>query len=297
VVVFTAGIVFQDFVVAKDLFGTPNVSINSGTFKAAQTSVALTGAAAPIGGTINSYSITAAGLSGTKNVPGDYATLSGAGGLFSVINTVGLAGNLTVNITADVLTEDGSVSLNTMASNVGCGSGGPFTLLIKPTATATLSGSTSGALIRINAADNVTIDGAIGSGSNTVCPAVTASRDLTITNTSAGTSSAVVWLQSNGADGATNNTIKNCVITGNSNTTTLIGIGMGSSTISTSSLGSGNNNNSITNNSISKTQYGIYSQGASLGSKNTGNSINQNLLNTISPNNIQMGGIMDSFRG
>jgi len=291
----TAGDVIQYFVVAQDLFGTPNVSINSGTFNAAPTSVALTGSAAPIGGTINSYSITAAGLSGTKTIPGDYATLSGAGGLFSVINTVGLAGNLTVNITADVLTEDGSVSLNTMASNVGCGSGGPFTLLIKPTATATLSGSTTGALIRINAADNVTIDGAIGSGSNTVCPAVTASRDLTITNTSAGTSSAVVWLQSNGENRSTQNTIKNCVITGNSNTTTLIGIGMGSSTISTSSLGSGNNNNSITNNSISKTQYGIYSQGASLGSKNTGNSINQNLLNTISPNNIQIGGIMVGF--
>src|SRR4030095_5236518 len=76
---------------------------------------------------------------------------------------------------------------------------------------------------------------------------------------------------------------------------TLFGVGSGSSTISTASLGTGNNNNSIVNNNISKTQFGIYSQGASTGNKNTGTIINQNLINTASPNNVKRAGILVGF--
>ena len=96
-------------------------------------------------------------------------------------------------------------------------------------------------------------------------------------------------------DAATNNTVKNVNLVGNSNTTTLFGVGSGSATISTTSLGTGNNNNTIQNNNISKTQYGIYSQGASAANKNTGNVITQNLMNTASPNNVQIGGILVGF--
>lgn len=65
-----------------------------------------------------------------------------------------------------------------------------------------------------------------------MCPAVAASRDLTITNANTSTLSAVVWLQTNPLnlfDGATNNKIMNVNITGNGNTQTLIGIGCGTS--------------------------------------------------------------------
>jgi hypothetical protein len=56
------------FVVGQDLYPTPNVSINSGTFASPPTSVNLTSSAFPIGGTINSYQINS-----TEPLAGDYS--------------------------------------------------------------------------------------------------------------------------------------------------------------------------------------------------------------------------------
>lgn len=58
----------QYFVVAQDLASTPNVSINSGTFAAQPSSVALTAAAFPITGTINNYYIVGAPLAGDYTI-------------------------------------------------------------------------------------------------------------------------------------------------------------------------------------------------------------------------------------
>ena len=69
--------VIQYFIVAQDL-ATPNLGINSGTFAAAQTSVALAGSAFPIGGTINSYTITATALSATASASPASICLSGS---------------------------------------------------------------------------------------------------------------------------------------------------------------------------------------------------------------------------
>ncbi|MBL7703074.1 MAG: hypothetical protein JNM14_12550 [Ferruginibacter sp.] len=281
------GDVIQYFVVAQDLAATPNVGINSGNFAATPASVALTAASFPVGGTINTYTIIPS-ISGIKTIPGDYASLTLAGGAFEAINNAEVTGDITLQIAGDLIGENGTVKLNEFAS--------PYTVTIKPTGSArSITGSSAGSIIGLNAADRVIIDGSLGSTVNTVCPPVAATRDLTITNTNTGTSSAVVWLQSSGANGATNNTVKNCIITGNSNTTTLFGIGSGSTTISTSTLGTGNNNNSFVNNNISKTQYGIFTQGASAANKNTGTIINQNSINTVSPNNVQIGGIYVGF--
>src|SRR5207253_8252731 len=64
-----AGNIVQYFVVAQDMAATPNVGINSGTFTATPSSVALTSAAFPINGTINSYTISSGtGLSGTVTI-------------------------------------------------------------------------------------------------------------------------------------------------------------------------------------------------------------------------------------
>ncbi|MBE2218656.1 MAG: T9SS type A sorting domain-containing protein [Ignavibacteria bacterium] len=60
--------IVQYFVVAEDLAGTPNVGINNGTFNVAQTTCALDPSAFPIGGTINSYQIVGAPLSGSYTV-------------------------------------------------------------------------------------------------------------------------------------------------------------------------------------------------------------------------------------
>ncbi|HMT12148.1 MAG TPA: hypothetical protein PKA39_11070, partial [Ignavibacteria bacterium] len=62
------GDVVQYFVVAEDLAGSPNVGINSGTFAVAQTTCNLDPSAFPITGTINSYQIVGAPLSGTYTV-------------------------------------------------------------------------------------------------------------------------------------------------------------------------------------------------------------------------------------
>ena len=160
------------------------------------------------------------------------------------------------------------------------------TLTIRPSSTAspTLSGSSASALIAING-KYVIIEGSSNPVTNSVCPSLTSSRDLTLVNTNTGTSSAVVWMGS----GANNDTVRNCVITGNGTAQTLVGVGSGGASIALNSVGSGNNNNAIINNSISAVQNGIYSMGASAGAKNTGTAINLNTVNTAGNNGIMVG--------
>ncbi|MFT3911087.1 MAG: T9SS type A sorting domain-containing protein [Ferruginibacter sp.] len=231
-------------------------------------------------------------LSGTYTVGagGNYTTLTAA---VAAYNASCLGGPVVFSLTAAAYTEAAALTINANAD-----ASATNTLTIKPTlanTTIAVTGGSSSAIFILNGADYIIIDGSINNTANTVCPASAATRDLTITNTNSGTSSAVVWLQTTGTDAATNNTVKNCNLVGNSNTTTLFAVGSGSSSIGTGSLGTGNNNNSYINNNISKTQYGIYSQGASIANKNTGTVINQNLMNTASPNNIGIGGIIVGF--
>jgi hypothetical protein len=280
----TSGNTIQYFVVAQDNVATPNVGINSGTFAAAPASVALTSAAFAVGGTINSFNISnTIPTSVTIGATGTYTSITGAtGSLFAAINAGGLSGNTVATIIDASVTETGATALNQIS--YGCTPN--VTLTIKPQTTATLTGSFSGGLIVLNGADYVTIDGS-NNGTST--------RDLTISNTNGGTSSAVVWLQSAGTNGATNNVVKNCNIAGNTPITTLVGLGSGSSTIGAASLGTNNNNNTFLNNNISRVQYAIYSQGQSLANKNTGNIIQSNLINTASPNQVSKSGILVGF--
>jgi hypothetical protein len=229
-------------------------------------------------------------LNGTYTVGsgGTYPTLTAA---VADLNAGGLAGNTTFSILSNT-TEPASVVINEWRE---C-SGSNFTLLIKPAAatTPTITGNTASAVIVLNGADRVTIDGSVGSTVNTVCPVSAASRDMTITNTNAGTASAVVWLQNTATGGANNNTIMNCNLVGSGNAQTIIALGSGSSTIGSPATVA-NNNNSYINNNISKTAFGIYSGGVSAAVKNTGTVINQNLINTAAPNNINRNGISVVF--
>ncbi|MEZ4791383.1 MAG: T9SS type A sorting domain-containing protein [Flavobacteriales bacterium] len=245
----TNGDVIQYFVVAQDLAGTPNLSINSGTFNAAPSSVALTGGAAPIGGSINSYSIlSAVANTVTIGAAETYTSLTGAGGLFAAINAGSLTANTTATIVDASVTETGAVALNQIA--YGCS--GPVTLTIKPQTTATLTGSVaSGALIKLNGADNVIIDGSNSGGTD---------RSLTIAN-SATTAPCAIWISSlgNGA-GAINNTVKNCVINTNAATTsTAYAIAISGSTIS--GQGGDNDNITIQNNAIDSRNVGVFANG------------------------------------
>ncbi|OWY23844.1 hypothetical protein C7N43_30555, partial [Sphingobacteriales bacterium UPWRP_1] len=243
------GDVIQYFVVAQDNAGTPNVSINSGSFAAAPAGVALTAAAFPLGGTINSYSIgTSVATAVTIGATGTYTSITGAGGLFAAINAGGLTGNTVATIIDASVTETGATALNQI--NYGCS--GPVTLTIKPQTTATLTGSvTSGALIKLNGADNVIIDGSNSGGTD---------KSLTIANT-ATTAPTAIWVSSTGTGaGATNNTIKNCIINVNSSlSASATGISVSGSTINTG--GADNDNVTIQNNTINSPGIGVYANG------------------------------------
>jgi hypothetical protein len=126
------------------------------------------------------------------------------------------------------------------------------TLTIKPAVTKTpvITGNSTVGIIKFNGADYVTID-----GSNTVGGTT---QNLSLINTSTNsTTSTIVWLCSvNASNGATNNTVKNCIFTGNASTTTFTQL-MSSGSIVGGIAEAANNNNSYTNNSFTKAQTAI----------------------------------------
>jgi hypothetical protein len=271
------GDVIQYFVVAQDLASTPNVNINSGTFAAQPASVALTSAAFPIGGTINSYNIISGGLSGTVTIgaAGTYPSLTGAGGLFQAINSSGLTGNVTAAILDASISESGTHALNQMI--YGCG--GPFTLTIKPASgvTTTLTGSfASGALFRI-LSNNVTIDGSNSGGT---------SRDMTLTNTST-TSPTVLLFGSTGTQPIQNSGVKNSIIINGASTATAVVVSDGAS------LGAAGyfNNITIQNNSIQRAFIGNYNIAVPAPGNGSGLLVTGNDLNTAGANAIRFVGI------
>jgi hypothetical protein len=121
------------------------------------------------------------------------------------------------------------------------------TLTIKPAAgkTPLITGNSTAAIIKLNGADYVTIDGSNAAGGTT--------RDLTLINTSNNTTtSTIVWLASvNASNGATNNTVKNCVFTGNSTTSTFTQL-LSSGVVAGANAEAANNNNTFTNNTFTK---------------------------------------------
>ncbi len=197
---------------------------------------------------------------------GDFTTLTAAvAALNSREMTCAVSFTLTDNLYA------GETYPITINANAGASAVNTLTIKPAPGATPAFSGSASSALLIMNGADYVTIDGSNVPGGS--------GRNLSFTNTNVGTSSAVIWGQTVGAnDPASNNTLRNLIIAGNAGNTTLAGIGFGSSTIGTASLGTRNNNNRVENNLITSVQIGVYSQGASTNIKNTGIVISANEL-------------------
>lgn len=216
--------------------------------------------------------IVAGPLSGTKTVGGggtpDFATLTAA---MTAINSFGLGGNLTLNIMGNI-TEPAQVVIPKWSE---CG-GSNFTLTIKPNTTAIVTGSVaSGALIKINGANKITIDGSNSGGSD---------RSLTLQNTTTTTSgNAVVWLASPAvSNGSSNNVVKNCIIEGNAATTTFTGIHVGgSTTIGLTTAGAElNSNNTFNNNLFRKTQYGMTLFGYGAATPDLNNVISNNNFGT-----------------
>lgn len=249
-----AGEKIEYFVVAQDNATAPNVGINAGSFAVAPASVALTAADFPIDGTLKSYFVTKI-FTGVVNVGSGEAieSLTNPGGLFELLNNNLLGGNLTAQITTDLTAETGAVILNQIAEQ---GSGN-YTVTIKPANSAhEVSGSSATALIRLNGADRIIIDGSVNGGTD---------KSLTIKNTATTASTNVMWITSaSTTNGATNNTIKNCNIVGTTGTnTTIAGVISGSGVTLGEDAQAPNSNNSIIGNAFSATQNGMYLRGNS----------------------------------
>ncbi|MFY7885339.1 MAG: BNR-repeat neuraminidase N-terminal domain-containing protein, partial [Dolichospermum sp.] len=252
----TTGNTIQYFVAAQDLASTPNVGIsNSLVFagNATPASVNLQGSGVTsITGTPQQYSITA-GISGTITIPGTYPSLTLAGGAFEAINNAVVTGNINIEIAGNLTSETGANALNQFNS--------PHTIKIYPTTTArTISGAASGsALIKLNGADRVTIDGSIG-GTGT-------DKSLTITNTATTNNTTTIWLASLGTGtGANTNTVKNCNIsTGVIGTSSINSYGIHLSGTTIGSNGDDNDDVTIENNTITKAGTGIYAKANSTG--------------------------------
>lgn len=245
------GDVVSYYIVAQDNAGTPNVISNSsagaGPFTATPPA-ATTPPTSP-----DSYGVQNALAPGpyTVGIAGAFPTLTAA---VNAYNTSCLSGPVTF------LLKDATYPSETFPIVIGNPVASAInTLTIKPNVgiTATISGASPVALIKFNGADYVTIDGSNSGGT---------SQNLTITNTDPGTSSAVIWVASaSSTNGATNNTVKNCIITGNASTTTFGGIiSSGGVTIATPAE-TANTNNTYQNNNITTVFVGIGLYGAVAG--------------------------------
>lgn len=236
---------------------------------------------------INSFShfvigTTTETISGTKTVGAtgaDYPTLTAA--VDSVTSKI-----FTGPVVLTLL--DSLYASETLPITIPALTGGSATnsLTIKPAAgmSPAISGNSFSAVIKLDGADYVTID-----GSNNE----TGSRDLTISNTMFNDGTSAVWLSSSGNSlGASHNTIKNCNLSAGVDQTSSNAFTYG--ILSSGNLaiynidGADSDSNRFENNYITKARYGIVLRGAS-GNLNDGNVIASNLIGPLSFGTDQIG--------
>jgi trimeric autotransporter adhesin len=165
-----------------------------------------------------------------------------------------------------------------MIINPVTGASGTNTITIKPAPgmSPVIRGAAaaSTALIRLAGADFFIID---GSNSGTM------TRDLTIENTSTNTNTAAIWVSSLGtALGATDNIIRNCIVSGGSNSvSSSFAIQVSGTSISTSATGNDNDNLTISNNDIRRAYVGIHARATTSGKNDNLVIINNTIGNAI----------------
>ncbi|MEI8239359.1 MAG: T9SS type A sorting domain-containing protein [Actinomycetota bacterium] len=230
-------------------------------------------------------------MSGTYTVGagGNYTSLTSA---VADLACVGVSGAVVLSLT-DAAYNSGETFPIVIPAVAGASATNTVTVRPANGVTSTISGTVaSAALIKLNGADYVTIDGS-NNGSS--------SRNLTITNTNT-TSPTGISLSSLGAGaGATYNTIKNCNISTGVSAAAGYGIAIGGSTPGTD--GADNDNVTIQNNVITIATIGIYADGlasvSATGMDNlliSGNTITTNT--TIQTQGIQVGyGLNGSITG
>jgi len=176
---------------------------------------------------------------------GNFASLTNLGGIFDSLNVAGATGNIVINIISDLTGETGAVALNELA--------GAFTVTIKPSGAArTITGTAANlSLIKLNGADGVTIDGSLSGGT-----------DRSLTMTYGNTGGTVIWIASASAsNGANNNIVKNCILSGNTATNIIAGVLAGSGTTFGGDADTADSNNTIQNNQIFRVQNALFLRG------------------------------------
>jgi uncharacterized repeat protein (TIGR01451 family) len=271
------GDTIQYYVVAQDGAATPNVIANPSGGASGYTANPPAAATPPT--TPNSYLISAP-ITGIKTVCSlgcDYTTLTGATGIFNAINIGVVTGNVDIQIAGDlVVGEDGTNGLNALSEEPPASN---FTVKIYPTGVArAITGAFNGALIRMNGASRVTIDGSIGG--------VGTDRSLTITNTSVTTPS-VVLIGSVGATPVTNDTLKNCVVINGANTSSAVVIS-DATALGTAGLFS---NITIQNNDVQRAFVGVFATGGTTPQGGSNLVYTQNKVDTSGANAIRNVGL------
>lgn len=208
---------------------------------------------------LNAQTVKTVGASGAN-----YTTLKAA---FDAINSGAVTGTISLQV-IDNTTETTTASLNAS----GTGSTNYNSITIFPTVSGkSISGSISGALIYLNGADNITIDGRLNQSGNSV--------DLLLSNAQTAASAMVVSF----ANSAENNILNYCLIKGSG-----VSAGAGIISFQGSTSGNGNDHNLIDHNTITCESSGrpvnvIYSFGSG-GRENSANTIsNNNIFNFLHP--------------
>ncbi|MBS0660399.1 MAG: cadherin-like beta sandwich domain-containing protein [Verrucomicrobia bacterium] len=229
----------------------------------------------------NRYAIVFTGTV-TVGTGGTYPTLTGSSGLFAGINAAGVSGDLTALIVSD-LTENGSVALNEWSDPSGTSR-----LRISPSgAPRAISGANSTALLRLNGADRVTIDGSLtGATAADVPGGDDALRQLTITNTSTTANSCAIAFYP-GATAGVDNTLRNVKVIAGSNASSGAAVYLGASTFPSEGA---HLNMRVENCSLRQAAYGIYFTGPT-GNPATGAVLTKNDLTGTGTSALRQGGI------
>ena len=229
---------------------------------------------------------------------GATATYSNVNAAFAAINAGTHFGAITISVTANTI-EGATGYLPTPLLASGQGPANYTSIVLRPTATATISGdvATGRGVLELDGVDNFTFDGDMVGGP--------VQKDLTISCISATNIAATAVIRYIGRTtlglGTTNNVVKNCIITGNtegndgisgSTVANSYGIYAGGNTLALTSGGLGENydNFTITNNEFNKAYFGLYI-GSSLTNVSNDNLINNNLFGS------NTAGSTLSFRG
>jgi hypothetical protein len=213
-----------------------------------------------------------------------YTSLTNTGGIFEAINLAGATGNVTINIVSDLSGETGTVALNEVA--------GGFSVTIKPTgASRTITGSSANSIIRLNGADNVTIDGSLTGGTATGVGGTPSLRNLTVQNTNTTATAGAVIAVIQGPNSANNNTIKNVNVVGQDPTQTLIGIHIGGNAIGSPPTVASNNNAVVDNCSFKRSFIAVLNDGVSAAIPATGSVISHNDISATGADRMRRAGI------